>query len=59
MPKVNPAPEPTEIPIGILSKATPSEIPSPVPTDKPQLNMSIGMFLFLVLFVHESEFESI
>ncbi len=47
MPIDIPAPAPIVSPTGILSKATPSEIPKPVPTDKAELNIKIGVLLFL------------
>ena len=47
MPIDIPAPEPIDSPTGILSKNTPNEIPKPVPTDKAELNIRMGVFLFL------------
>ena len=40
-------PDPIDNPTGILSKATPSDIPRPVPIDKDPLNIKTGIFLFL------------
>lgn len=49
MPIDIPAPAPIDSPTGILSKATPNEIPKPVPIDKAELNIKTGILLFLQL----------